>query len=121
MARHWSAYTDVSTNQGIALDRMARQHGIGDGMDLLMRLTGGSRSKVGKMDYASLRPFLDDAFERYGQPPRREPAPLTAAVEAGLARVNGEGAAAAVSPRDAALVTIRSLMAEHGIAAEDMR
>lgn len=96
MARHWSVFcSGVTERQGMALDRMARKHGIGDGMDLLMKLTGYSRSKVGKMDRASLRPYLDDAFEQYGG----EPAPaapkdeLTAAVEAGLARVNGEAVA----------------------------
>jgi hypothetical protein len=75
MARHWSAFCNVSQSQGIALDRMAKNHGKGDGMSLLMELTGCSRSRVGKMDYASLRPYLDEAFELYSGDPPKAPAP----------------------------------------------
>lgn len=68
MARHWSAFVGgVTEKQGMALDRMARDAGIGDGMDLLIQLTGKSRSKIGKMDRASLRPVLDEAFDKYGK------------------------------------------------------
>lgn len=65
MARHWSVFVAVTEKQGMALDRMARDAGMGDGMDLLMQLTGKSRSKIGKMDRASLRPVLDEAFDKY--------------------------------------------------------
>ena len=68
MASHWSAYCGgVTSRQAMALDRMAEEHDIGDGMDLLMRLTGYSRSKVGRMDYLSLRKYVDQAFRRYGK------------------------------------------------------
>jgi hypothetical protein len=68
MARHWSVFfSGVTALQAMTLDRMARENNIGDGMDLLMELTGYSRSKVGRMDRASLRPYLDEAFEKYGK------------------------------------------------------
>ena len=68
MARHWSAFcSGVTSKQAVALDKMAEAHGIGDGMSLLMKLTGYSRSKVGKMDWMSLRPVIDRAFKEYGR------------------------------------------------------
>lgn len=67
-----------------------------------------SRSKVGKMDYASLRPYLDEAFALRDQPPPApEPSPardaLTQAVESGLAKINGEAAAVPTVPDDGRL------------------
>lgn len=96
MGRHWSCFcSGVTPNQGMALDKMAKTHKIGDGMDLLMELTGCSRSKVGKMDRMSLRPYLDDAFEKFSGPyvPPVNPAPVTldADVAAGFAKINSEG------------------------------
>jgi hypothetical protein len=67
MARHWSSFVQVSEKQAYALDKIAEAHEIGDGMDLLMKLTGNSRSKVGKMDRMSLRPVIDRAFKEYGR------------------------------------------------------
>lgn len=67
MASHWSRFVSVSEKQAYALDKMAEEHGIGDGMDLLMKLTGNSRSKVGKMDSRSLRLVVDQAFKEYGR------------------------------------------------------
>lgn len=121
MARHWSVFCGgVTEKQAMALDRMARNHGLGDGMGLLMELTGKSRSYIGRMDRASLRPYLDEAFERYREPPAAPIAdPLTEAVEAGLARINAEGSATA-DPRAEALAQVRRLMAEHGLTVEDL-
>ena len=49
MARHWSGFVaGLSEKQAAALDKMAEAHGLGNGMDLLMRLTGCSSSKVGE-------------------------------------------------------------------------
>jgi hypothetical protein len=45
--------------------------------------------------------------------------PLTAAFEAGLARVNGEGGIS-VPERDEAITTIKRLMAAHGITVDDL-
>lgn len=68
MARHWSVFVGgVSEKQARALDKMAAEHRIGDGMDLLMKLTGNSRSKVGKMDRLSLATYIDRAFKEYGR------------------------------------------------------
>lgn len=68
MARHWSAFVGgISEKQAYALDKMAWANGIGDGMDLLTRLTGYSRSKVGKMDRLSMRHVIDKAFNEYGR------------------------------------------------------
>ncbi len=67
MAQHWNTYVDITLKQAMALDKMAEGHGIRDGMSLLMKLTGDSRSKIGKMSYASLRPYIDKAFEEYGK------------------------------------------------------
>jgi hypothetical protein len=55
-------FVRISQKQGMALDRIARKLDVGDGMDLLMRLTGKNRSYIGKMDYPTIRPHLDDAF-----------------------------------------------------------
>lgn len=67
MARHWSAYvSSVSERQAYALDKMAAAADLGDGMDLLMKLSGYSRSKVGKMDRLTMRHLLDAAFSEYG-------------------------------------------------------
>ena len=67
MAQHWSRFVSVSEKQAYALDKMAQDAGIGNGMDLLMKLTGYSRSKVGKMDSRSLRLVVDEAFKTYGK------------------------------------------------------
>lgn len=68
MAKHWSTYVPgVTSKQASALDKMAEAHGLGDGMSLLMKLTGMSRSKVGRQDALTLRPFIDRAFEEYGR------------------------------------------------------
>ena len=67
MARHWSAFVACTERQARALDKMAEAHDIGDGMDLLMSLTGYSRSKVGKMDRLSLSSVIDRAFREYGR------------------------------------------------------
>jgi hypothetical protein len=68
MARHWSVFcSGISERQAMALDKMAEAHGKGDGMSLLMELTGYSRSKVGKLDRLSLRRYIDRAFEEYGR------------------------------------------------------
>jgi hypothetical protein len=68
MASHWSRFVGgITEKQARALDRMARAHSMGDGMDLLMCLTGCSRSKVGKMDRLSLRRAIDRAFTEYGR------------------------------------------------------
>jgi len=68
MARHWSVFVDgISERQAMALDKMAEAHDLGDGMDLLMSLTGYSRSKVGRMDRLSLRKYIDQAFAQYGR------------------------------------------------------
>lgn len=67
MAQHWSRFVSgLSEKQAGALDRMAEANGKGSGLDILMELTGYSRSKVGKMDRLSLRPFIDQAFKKYG-------------------------------------------------------
>lgn len=67
MARHWSAFVAVSERQAYALDKMAADAGIGDGMDLLMEISGKSRSKIGKMDRLTLRHMVDEAFSKYGR------------------------------------------------------
>lgn len=68
MAKHWSTYVSgVTEKQAWALDRMAEAHGIGDGIDLLMKVSGHSRSKIGKLDRLTLRPILDECFETYGR------------------------------------------------------
>lgn len=68
MARHWSAFVPgITERQAMALDKMAEAHDVGDGMDLLMRISGYSRSKVGKCDRGRLRPYIDEAFSRYGR------------------------------------------------------
>jgi hypothetical protein len=68
MARHWSVFVGgLTERQAAALDKMAEAHGIGDGMDLLMRLTGYSRSKVGRMDQLSLCRYVDQAFRQFGR------------------------------------------------------
>lgn len=68
MARHWSAYTPtVSEKQAIALDRMAKTAGLHNGMDLLMKLSGYSSSKVQKLDRPTMRELLDRAFAEYGR------------------------------------------------------
>lgn len=46
---------------------MAEEHNLVDGMNLLMEITGNSRSKVGKMDNMSLRHAIDKAFKEYGR------------------------------------------------------
>ncbi len=67
MARHWSVFcSGVSERQAGALDSMARDAHKGDGMDLLREVTGYSRSKVGKMDRLSLKPYITECFERWG-------------------------------------------------------
>ncbi len=130
MARHWSAFcAGVTERQGMALDRIARERGEGDGMDLLMRLTGCSRSKVGKMDRASLRPYLDDAFALRDAPvPRASGAAVLAsaigmppAVAADALEEAGHSADAAALRRQGVLAQIRALMAEHGITAEELQ
>lgn len=67
MAKHWSTFVSCSEKQARALDKMAEAHGLGDGMDLLMKLTGNSRSKVGRMDKLSLARVIDRAFKEYGR------------------------------------------------------
>jgi hypothetical protein len=67
MARHWSAFVSCSDKQAYALDKMAEEHDLGDGMSLLMKITGNSRSKVGQMDAISLRHAIDKAFKEYGR------------------------------------------------------
>jgi hypothetical protein len=67
VAQHWSKFVAVSSKQAYALDKMAEEHGLGDGMDLLMKLSGMSRSKVGKQDALTLRQFIDQAFKEYGR------------------------------------------------------
>lgn len=120
MARHWSAFCRVSEKQGIALDRIARDHGLADGMALLQQLTGNSRSRIGKMDYASLRPYLDEAFALRDAPAKEESRDdLTRAVEEGFARVNGE-AVAIVDAKLQAIAQIKALMAQHGIAQDEL-
>ena len=65
MARHWSVFCrGLTPRQAGALDRIARDLGMVDGMDLLMDITGYNRSRVGRMDYLSLRPVIDEAFAR---------------------------------------------------------
>jgi hypothetical protein len=130
MARHWSVYCGgVTERQGMALDRIARERGIGDGMDLLMDLTGYSRSKVGKMDRASLRPYLDEAFALADAPPEEPPgrseAVAVAAQTVGLspgtpAGIVADRVAELVDERSAAIVRIRGLMAEYGITAAEL-
>lgn len=74
MARHWSAYTaGVTEKQAMALDRMAKPHGYSNGQALLMDLANVSASKLSRMDRASLRPYLDEAFDRFNNPPAPEP------------------------------------------------
>lgn len=67
MAQHWSALVGVTEKQAYALDRMAREAGLDDGMDLLMKVSGCSRSKIGRLDRLTLRQHLDTAFEQYGR------------------------------------------------------
>lgn len=68
MAKHWSTYVGgISQAQAGALDKMARDAGKGDGMDLLMEVSGYSRSRVGKMDRLSLRPHIDECFARFSR------------------------------------------------------
>lgn len=132
MASHWSRFcVGVSEKQAMALDRIARDRGEGDGMDLLMRLTGCSRSKVGKMNRASLRPYLDEAFALRDEP-RHEPATargaadlaqaigMPAEVAADALEESGHQQDAAALRRAAALERIRALMAEHGITAAEL-
>lgn len=66
MAQHWSKFVDVTPRQARALDRMAHDHGIGDGMDLLMQIAGLRRSKVQKMDKLQLAGLVDECFREYG-------------------------------------------------------
>lgn len=68
MAQHWSRFVSVSEKQAYAIDRMVEEHKLpGDGCDLLARLGGISRSKVGKLDRLQLRPLIDEAFRSYGR------------------------------------------------------
>lgn len=65
------------------------------------------------------------SVEIVGEPylPRTTPIavdPLTTAVEAGLARINGE-AVAVMDPKVAALAQIREIMNAHGITVDDLR
>lgn len=124
MARHWSVFTSVTESQGVALDRIARATGDGDGMNLLMRLTGNSRSKVGKMDRASLRPYLDEAFSLRDNPAAARDV-IAAAQAVGLARETPAGIVAdrvqeVSGERAAAIIRIRELMACHGITAGEL-
>ena len=74
MARHWSSYTrGVTERQAMALDKMARQHGLGNGLKLLAEVAGCREYRISNMDRVSLRPYIDEAFERYGRPPAPKP------------------------------------------------
>ena len=68
MATHWSRWVrGVSERQAYALDRMARDNDLGDGMDLLMEISGRSRSSVGRLDAIDVRHLIDEAFRRWGR------------------------------------------------------
>jgi hypothetical protein len=67
MARHWSAFVAVTEKQARALDKMAQDNGYGDGMDLLMEVSGDSRSKVGKRDRLTVAGYVDECFKRFGR------------------------------------------------------
>lgn len=69
MARHWSVFVPgVSEAQAYALDKMVEANELrGDGCDLLAKIAGCSRSKIGKYDRRSLRLVIDKAFAQYGR------------------------------------------------------
>lgn len=68
MAKHWSTYVpNLTEKQAWALDKMAEAHGLGDGMDLLMKVSRCSRSKVGSFDRLTMRKYVDECFSTYGR------------------------------------------------------
>jgi hypothetical protein len=69
MARHWSVFVSggLTEKQAWAIDKMAEDAGMGEGINLLMDVSGCSRSKVQKMDRLTLRKFVDAVFKKYGK------------------------------------------------------
>jgi hypothetical protein len=67
MARHWSVFVAVTERQARALDKMAGAHELGDGMALLMEVSGSSRSGVGRMDRLTVARHVDECFKRWGR------------------------------------------------------
>lgn len=68
MASHWSKWFGraLSQKQASALDRMAEKHGFRDGGALLVEIAGTYQSKLARMSSLQLRPYIDEAFEKYG-------------------------------------------------------
>ena len=67
MATHCShELFGLTERQAFALDRMARENDIWDGMDLLIKISGRSRSSIGRLDPDDVRQLIDEAFRRWG-------------------------------------------------------
>lgn len=63
ISNHWTrSFTMLTLKQGQALDAIAASQGGGDGLGLLIKITGLSRHELSQIDLPRLRRALDEAF-----------------------------------------------------------
>ncbi len=131
---HFSGYAQIQTGWFVLVGRRGRDRGADVYADLVageIPSSGGSvkNPRVGESADAKFRLWVPRDFALAHNLPivNETPVapfvapvdPLTAAVEAGIAKINSEGSAT-VDPKAEAIAKIRALMTEHGIEFSDL-
>ncbi|MDD3494008.1 MAG: hypothetical protein PHZ19_11000 [Candidatus Thermoplasmatota archaeon] len=71
MAKHWSTYggKGLSDRQIFAIDKMAKENGFADGLEIIRSVNNMSRSKASTQlaDKFRAKELVDNVFEKYGR------------------------------------------------------